>query len=342
MAKDGVVVDSARYTRPGGVGAAIGDQVDDTAVTRLFAEGTTIVLQALHRLWPPLIDFAAALTGELGHPVQINGYVTPPSSRGFDAHYDIHDVFVLQLAGEKRWVVHEPVHEWPLRSQPWTQHRALVERAVAESSPTIDAILRPGDALYLPRGFLHSAEALGDVSAHLTVGIHVVTRQALVEALLAEAHEDAELRRSLPVGRQLGSADALVDDLEATVELLVDRLRSADADAVAARVAASLATATRPSPIAPLEQAAAAAELDPGTRVQLRHGMQIGLDETDDVVSLRLPDGPLTVAPAQLDALAVLLEGEPCSVDSLPGDTEANSDLVRTLLVRGVVVPAAH
>ena len=342
MAKEGVVVDSARYTRPGGVGAAIGDQVDDTAVTRLFAEGTTIVLQALHRLWPPLIDFSAALTGELGHPVQINAYVTPPSSRGFDAHYDIHDVFVLQLAGEKRWVVHEPVHEWPLRSQPWTQHRARVERAVAEFAPTIDAILRPGDALYLPRGFLHSAEALGDVSAHLTVGIHVVTRQALVEALLAEAGEDAELRRSLPVGLQLGGADALADDLEATVELLVDRHRSADADAVAARVAASLATATRPSPIAPLEQAAAAAELDPGTRVQLRHGLQIGLDETDDVVSLRLPDGPLTVAPAQLDALAVLLEGEPCSVDSLPGDTEANSDLVRTLLVRGVVVPAAH
>ena len=342
MAKDGVVVDSARYTRPGGVGAAIGDQVDDTAVTRLFAEGTTIVLQALHRLWPPLIEFAAALTGELGHPVQINAYVTPHSSRGFAAHYDIHDVFVLQLAGEKRWVVHEPVHEWPLRSQPWTQHRARVERAVAESSPTIDAILRPGDALYLPRGFLHSAEALGDVSAHLTVGVHVVTRQALVEALLAEAGEDAELRRSLPVGRRLGSADVLVDDLEATVELLVDRLRSADADAVAARVAASLASATRPSPIAPLEQAAAAAELDPGTRVRLRHGLQVGLDEADDVVSLRLPDGPLAVAPAQRDALAVVLDGEPCSVDSLPGDTEAISDLVRALLVRGVVVPSAH
>ena len=61
---------------------------------------------------------------------------------------------------------------------------------MAETAPTIDAVLRPGDALYLPRGFLHSAEALGDVSAHLTVGIHVVTRQALVEALLAEAEDE--------------------------------------------------------------------------------------------------------------------------------------------------------
>ena len=154
MAKDGIVVDTARYTRSGGVGAAIADQVDDTAVTRLFADGTTIVLQALHRVWAPLIVFAGDLTAELGHPVQVNAYVTPPSSRGFSAHYDIHDVFVLQVAGDKRWIVHEPVHEWPLRTQPWTQHRARVERAV-ESPPILDAVLRPGDALYLPRGFLH-------------------------------------------------------------------------------------------------------------------------------------------------------------------------------------------
>ena len=203
MAKDGVVVDSTRFTRPGGVGAAIGDQVDDTAVTRLFADGTTIVLQALHRLWPPIIDFAGALAGELGHPIQVNAYVTPPSSRGFAAHYDIHDVFVLQLAGEKRWIVHEPVHEWPLRSQPWTQRRARGrarrgrDRADDRHGPP------PGDALYLPRGFLHSAEALGDVSAHLTVGIHVVTRQALVEALLAEAEDEPGLRQALPVGIDL-------------------------------------------------------------------------------------------------------------------------------------------
>src|SRR5688572_25983531 len=141
MAKDGVVVDSARFTRSGGVGAAIADQVDDAAVARLFAEGTTIVLQALHRLWPPVIAFAGDLTAELGHPVQFNAYVTPPSSRGFSAHYDVHDVFVLQVAGEKRWIVHEPVHESPLRTQPWTQRRADVERAVTGSPPVIDAVL---------------------------------------------------------------------------------------------------------------------------------------------------------------------------------------------------------
>ena len=342
MAKDGVVVDSSRFTRPGGVGAAIGDQVDDTAVTRLFADGTTIVLQAVHRLWPPIIEFAGALAGELGHPVQVNAYVTPPSSRGFAAHYDIHDVFVLQLAGEKRWIVHEPVHEWPLRSQPWTQRRRQVERAVAETAPTIDTVLRPGDALYLPRGFLHSAEALGDVSAHLTVGIHVVTRQALLEALLAEAEDEPGLRQALPVGLDPTSAEALAEDLEATIDVLTASLLSVDPESVAARLAASLATSTKPSPIAPLEQAAAAERLTPSTRVHLRPGLQAHLEDTEGRTTLRLPGETLEVDADQADALSVLLDGEPWSLDALPGLPEPVGDLVRRLLVRGVVVPSAR
>ena len=273
--------------------------------------------------------------------MQVNAYVTPPSSRGFSAHYDIHDVFVLQLAGEKRWIVHEPVHEWPLRSQPWTQRRLEVERAVADTAPTIDAVLRPGDALYLPRGFLHSAEALGAVSAHLTVGIHVVTRQALVEALLADVSNDAELRKSLPVGIDLTDGGAIAEDLEATVEALVRGLRSSGPESVARRLSETLSTATRPSPIAPLEQVAAADRLEPSTRVQLRAGLPIRLEETNGTIIVHVHGERLDVDAAHGEALARLLEGEPCSIESLGGDPDSLAELVRRLLLHGALVPSA-
>ena len=335
MAKDGAIVESTRFTRSGGAGAAVGDQVDDTAVMRLFADGTTIVLQALHRLWPPIVELAGALTGELGHPVQVNAYITPPSSRGFSAHYDIHDVFVLQLAGEKRWIVHEPVHPAPLRTQPWTQHRERVARAVAETEPVLDAVLKPGDALYLPRGFVHAAEALGDVSAHLTVGVHVVTRHALVEALLAEAENDVELRRSLPVGLDTAATELLADELSATVDALVEHLRGVDAESVLARLEASLADATRPSPIAPLRQIAAASGVARESRVRLRAGVRARLADTE----LRYPGGSLAVDPGLEEAVATLLEGDARAVGSLPGEAGAVAGLVRQLLLRGIVVP---
>ena len=200
VAKDGEVLATTRFTRGGGAGADIGDQVADEKVLELFADGATLVLQGLHRVWPPLLDFTAQLVSDLGHPVQVNAYVTPPSARGFSAHYDVHDVFVLQVAGAKRWRLHDPVRPAPLRDEPWTDHRADVARA-AEQEPALELVLRAGDALYLPRGTIHAGEALGDVSCHLTVGVHPITREALVQALVRQALDDTALRSALPARR---------------------------------------------------------------------------------------------------------------------------------------------
>src|ERR1700709_2525610 len=70
MAKSGSVLPAERFTRSGGAGAGAPDQVADDKVLDLLADGTTLVLQGLHRTWPPLVDFANALSGDLGHPVQ--------------------------------------------------------------------------------------------------------------------------------------------------------------------------------------------------------------------------------------------------------------------------------
>ena len=173
-----------------------------------------MVLQALHRVWPPVATFCQRLAADLGHPVQANAYVTPPQNQGFSNHYDVHDVFVLQIEGEKRWVIHEPVHPAPLRHQPWTDRRAAVERRAAEE-PLIDTVLRPGDCLYLPRGFLHAATALGGVSTHLTLGVHSWTRYGLAEQLLQQAlrtvADDPEVRASLPLGVDLSDPAELAE-----------------------------------------------------------------------------------------------------------------------------------
>lgn len=201
MVRDGSVLASSVFTRPGGAGAGIADQVADDKVLGQLAAGATLVLQALHRNWPPLTDFCSDLTAEIGHPVQVNAYITPAENRGFVAHYDTHDVFVLQVAGSKRWLVHRPVIENPLPDLPaQEQPNAVAERAA--EPPMIDAVLGPGDALYLPRGFVHSAVAQGELSVHLTVGVHAVTGYDLVQQLMLAVAADPELRRSLPLGLQ--------------------------------------------------------------------------------------------------------------------------------------------
>jgi len=341
VARDGRVVEPARFTRGGGAGAEIADQVADDRLAELFADGSTLVLQGLHRAWPPLVEFGGRLAAELGHPVQINAYVTPPQNKGFSAHFDVHDVFVLQVAGEKRWTIHEPVRPAPLGDEDWNRYRAAVARR-AEGQPAIDTVLRPGDALYLPRGWLHSAEALGDVSVHLTVGIHSVTRYALVEALVALAAEEPELRASLPLGVDVADPDAISPDLAATVEALTGWLGKADPSAVADRLRRRVWTQTRPEPLGPLAQAAAARSVTDETAVRVRGGLRHRLRPADGgSVVLELPDRTLTLPAVTAGAVRALLSGQVLAAGQLPGlDPADGRTLVTRLLRESIVVPA--
>jgi bifunctional lysine-specific demethylase and histidyl-hydroxylase NO66 len=342
MAKAGQVLDSSSFTAPGGVGAEIGDQVRDDKVAVLFGEGATVVLQALHRTWPPVIDFCTRLAAELGHPVQANSYVTPPSSRGFSAHYDVHDVFVLQLAGRKHWTIHAPVLADPLRDQGWGQRSAAVA-AAAEQPPVIDAVLEPGDALYLPRGWLHAATALGEVSAHLTVGIHVVSRFALVEALTALVADDPALRATLPLGIDVADPAALAPHLESVRAALVDALGRVSDDAVARRVRRRVWSGGRPEPVGVVAGTAFAAGLAPGDVVRLRVGLHHRLRHAGEQVVLELADREVALPAFTEEAVRALLGGDAVAVGSLPKMEEADQIvLVRRLLREGVVVPAGR
>ncbi|MGY1813188.1 cupin domain-containing protein [Blastococcus sp. SYSU D00820] len=334
---------AARFTTSGGAGAEVADQVSSDAVLRLFAEGSTVVLQGLHRLWPPLIEFADQLAADLGHPTQVNAYITPPSSRGFSAHYDVHDVFVLQVAGEKHWTIHAPVLPDPLRTQPWTDRRAAVA-AAAEGEPVIDTVLRPGDALYLPRGYLHSATALGEISAHLTVGVHSVTRWAAAEAALDVvrelATEDPALRSSLPLGVDLADPGAVtgeVTDVVAALRAWLDRVDPAE---VAERLRARTWSQVRPEPVAPLAQAGAAAALTPDTVLRLRRRLRCQLREPADgrvvlIGGRRRHEFPAGTAPA----LAELLSAGELKVTDLPGlDAADRLTLARRLVTESIAV----
>ncbi len=340
VAKDGKVVDASRFTRSGGAGAEIVDQLADDKLLGLFVDGSTLVLQGLHRVWPPLMAFATQLADDLGHPVQINAYITPPQSQGFSAHYDVHDVFVLQIAGEKQWFIHEPVFESPLRSQPWNDRGTAVAEAATEA-PVIDTVLRPGDALYLPRGYLHSAKALGGVSGHLTVGIHPVTRYALVEALLALAADDLSLRTSLPLGVDLSDPKAVEPDLEATVSALQRWLDDARTEDVAARVRRRTWGATRPAPVSPLAQAAALRAIDADTSLHLRPHVRVAIDAVGDDLRLSFADRNVTLPSSTRPAVDAVLSGAVLAAGSLPGLDEADSLVLASRLLReALVVPA--
>ncbi|BDX35065.1 hypothetical protein TUM20985_56120 [Mycobacterium antarcticum] len=341
VAKEGEVLARESYLGPAGFGAEMPDQVDSAKVLDQFASGATIVLQGLHRTWPPLIDFVRGMVDDVGHPVQANAYVTPPGSRGFDPHYDVHDVFVLQTTGSKHWTVHAPVHADPLPSQPWTEHRTAIAARVRED-PVIDTVLGPGDALYLPRGWIHSARALGELSIHLTVGVSSLTGMDVLRAVVDQLETVGEYRKSLPLAIDATDHADMAARTTKLIAELTDMLRdrtSELAEDTATRFARRFAHRTRPVAVRPLASLAAVEHAATVT-VGWRHGLFATVRRDDGRVSLQLSDRTISLPDSCADAVTALHGGLVADAGSLPGLDRADGEVViRRLLREAVLVP---
>lgn len=212
LAKDGNVLPESTFTRQGATlaGKPLTGLVDARRVLELFDDGASVVLQGLHRYWPPLGRLIADLELELGHPCQANAYLTPPGAQGFALHSDTHDVFVFQTVGAKQWEVH------------------------GQDGPE-EILLEPGVSLYLPTGTPHAARAQDAVSLHVTVGINQLTWRGLTRRAV-NAVLDAVPDEHLPAG-YLDDPSELTSGLADRLDVLAEQIRSIDpAEPVAAEI----------------------------------------------------------------------------------------------------------
>lgn len=160
-------------------------RVIDVASEHL-SRGATLRVRDIERSSAPLAVFARAVSQVYAAQAQINLYLTPPGTAGFPPHFDNTDVFILQVAGSKKWSLH---HEYsnrvrlPHRDVAWDPEHF---RPMGEAETHI---LSVGDVLYLPRGAMHSAECTKQESLHLTISLTSLT---VADALLREVHRLAQ------------------------------------------------------------------------------------------------------------------------------------------------------
>jgi hypothetical protein len=286
---------------------------DPDRVATVFEDGATIVLQALHLNWAPAARFCRALEAELGHPTQANSYYTPRGSQGFAVHHDTHDVFVLQVAGEKHWRVYDPLWDLPLKHQRYS--KSLGEHG----PPVLELTLRAGDTLYLPRGWLHDALTSETDSLHLTVGVNIHTWAEALRAALDECEEEVEFRRSVPAD---GEAE---DDL---LSRLAARLTPEE---VARRARARFVNSRRPILDGQLAEMRSIRSLTVDTPLERRQTVIADLAGTTLSFEGKHISFPERV---QEELEALVAAEEPFTAAELPGDLDDDSRLV---LVRRLI-----
>jgi bifunctional lysine-specific demethylase and histidyl-hydroxylase NO66 len=325
LVKDGRQLDRRTYTRPGRVG---GQPVDDLAdpglVYEHFHAGATIVLQSLHRFWPPLARLARDLELALTHPVQVNAYVTPPAARGLGVHHDTHDVFVLQVHGRKRWDVHEA--------------------GAGPGRRLLETELAPGDCLYLPRRFPHAAWTAATASVHLTVGVVPVTWADVARRAVTAVVEDALSAEPLPVGFAADPA-ALTAGVAAQLGELRRRLDKLDPGVLAAGAADRFWSSRPPILDGQLQQLLGLEEIGQATVVRRRPGATCRLRRRGDRLVVLLGDRALHMPARLAPAMREVLDRDRLAVADLAGhlDPQSRLVLVRRLVREGLletVVPA--
>jgi ribosomal protein L16 Arg81 hydroxylase len=172
--------------------------VDSRAVVNFFRDGASFGITGADSHWPPLRLLVDCFNDALSESVHTNIYCSPANTQGFQCHYDLHEVFVLQVEGTKHWRVFRPLTEAPIES--WNRQFA---EEVLQTEPYLDVLLKKGDVLYVPRGHWHYAVAEDSISLHVTVGVTCRKGLEFLDWLSSELSHDEVWRRNAPL---LGAA----------------------------------------------------------------------------------------------------------------------------------------
>lgn len=171
-----------------------------------YADGHTIVVNEIQRFWDPIKSFVQNMRLELNHNVVANLYLTPENEKALSPHYDSHDVFALQISGEKHWIVYDDTNfKTPLLNsfQPVFQREHL--------SGAREITMKAGDIMYIPRGVPHEAYTTDNSSMHITIGVHPTQWIDLItKSLLNLSQSNIELRKALPIGFLKSDMDILL------------------------------------------------------------------------------------------------------------------------------------
>lgn len=331
MVRDGATVPPARFTATGRIGGTrVADLLDPRLIAAEFAAGATVSLQGLQRYWQPLAALCQSLEAVLTHPFQANAYLSPPAATGLRVHHDTHDVFVVQVEGSKHFDVYEPATWLPVEGQHWTSD-------AAPGRPVVAVDLKPGQCLYMPRGWRHRAYTTDSHSLHLTIGMLGYTWLGLASILSAELADEPSFREPLPAGFA-ADPDALTGAVTERLAELRSWLETADPPALAEKLIRRFVNA-RAAPAVGLWALGHEQTIGTDTAVRRRRYARCLIKAVDGRVELVLADRTVSFPAAATGVLRAVLAADSFTATDLPADLDLDSRLVvvRRLVAEGLL-----
>lgn len=185
----------------------------------LFAKGATYTCFGVERFVPAVRELLSEIKSDLELPSlapTCHGYVSGAGSR-IRAHFDRQENLSIQVVGKKRWQLADndtiafPHENHALGTPPARTLRRVASRwPTRMPKPTRTVLMRPGSALFFPRGMWHSTVTM-TTSLSLTLIFPVPNwAQALTARLLERLTLEEQFRE--PVSTAPRALEARTED----------------------------------------------------------------------------------------------------------------------------------
>ena len=169
----------------------------------LLAAGASILANDVLTLHSPITHAGVALGEALAAEVGASVFCSFKGGRAVATHYDVHEVFAVQTEGEKVWNLYEGRETDPVGYPPGLS-QAEFDRNRGRLVSTIT--MKPGDVLYMPRGFYHDTVTPDQPSLHVSFTVMPLAGRSILALLDAPALRDAAFRAWLPAADAEGGA----------------------------------------------------------------------------------------------------------------------------------------
>jgi ribosomal protein L16 Arg81 hydroxylase len=202
LARQGRDLDPMSYTDRG----PFTPRIRPKDLTDHLRRGATLSFDAIDELHGPLTRLAERFEAFFRGGTKINIYAGWRALHGLDLHRDDQEIFILQLAGRKRWLLYG-------FSIDGVDHSRLASASVPPPGAALDQILEPGDLLYIPRGCFHVALPMNEPTLHLTLGVKNPRGIDLLEWIVERLRATEIAGRDLPLLADASERRRYADEL---------------------------------------------------------------------------------------------------------------------------------
>ena len=233
-----------------------GREVDPTQARALYANGHHLAFSDAEQVFPVLKGMLERLRWDLQLPINTFGrcpVYASPDGGGEALHFDQNANFIIQIKGEKIWQVApnrhltRPTDRYTSAQPVPSAELQLYGPAELPTTLPLDADtvhMKPGSVLFLPRGYWHQTQAVGE-SLSLNFTFDQPTWADLLPPEARHRVLPKAAWRALALGAgnlDASAAQRAVSTLQALVEALPEALKPVDAEQAIGRMTPTEAT----------------------------------------------------------------------------------------------------